>query len=91
MLQFAYRHYRALTWQPDTLVHFKTFRTILALCTNSCYFCRAEIGVRYHTDDIAVDMTGGNTLLLERKANGDYRRTADLLEAYTAGHTKYCN
>jgi hypothetical protein len=31
MLQFAYRHYRALTWQPDTLVHIKTFRAVLAV------------------------------------------------------------
>jgi hypothetical protein len=27
--------YRALlTWQPDTLVHIKTFRAILAVCIN---------------------------------------------------------
>jgi hypothetical protein len=29
MLQFAHRHYRELTWRPDTLVHIKTFRAIL--------------------------------------------------------------
>jgi hypothetical protein len=34
MLHFAHRHYRALNWQPDALVHIKTFRAILAVCTN---------------------------------------------------------
>jgi hypothetical protein len=34
MLLFANRHYRALTWQPDNLVHIKTFRAILAACTS---------------------------------------------------------
>jgi hypothetical protein len=34
MLLFAHRHYRALTWQPDNLVHIKTFRAMLAVCTN---------------------------------------------------------
>jgi hypothetical protein len=76
MLLFAHRHYRALTWQPDNLVHIKTFRAILAVCTNYCYFCRTETGVRCHMDDIAVDRTGGNILLLVRKAKGDQRRTA---------------
>jgi hypothetical protein len=38
MLLFAHRHYRALTWQPGNLVHIKTFRAILAVCTNYCYF-----------------------------------------------------
>jgi hypothetical protein len=42
MLQFAHQCYRALTWQPDTLVHIKTFRVILAVCTNFFYFCRAK-------------------------------------------------
>jgi hypothetical protein len=54
MLLFAHRYYRVLTWQPDNLVKIKTFRAILAVCTH-CYFCRAETGVRCHTDDIAVD------------------------------------
>jgi hypothetical protein len=27
MLQFAHRHYRALAWQPDTLVHIKISRS----------------------------------------------------------------
>ena len=108
MLLFAHRHYRALTWQPDNLVQIKTFRAMLAVCTNYCYFCRAETGVRCHVDDIAVDRTGGNILLFVRKAKGDQRRTAadkpllqlpitavpllaDLLEAFTAGRTSYCN
>jgi hypothetical protein len=34
MLHFAHRHYRALPWQPDTLVHIKTFRAIFAIYTN---------------------------------------------------------
>jgi hypothetical protein len=34
VLLFAHRHYRALTWQPDNLIHIKTFRAILAVCTN---------------------------------------------------------
>jgi hypothetical protein len=76
MLLFAHRHYRALTWQPDNLVQIKTFRAILAVCTNYCYFRRAETGVRCHMDDIAVDRTGGNILLFIRKAKGDERRTA---------------
>jgi hypothetical protein len=76
MLKFAHRHYRAITWQLDTLVHIKTFRAILAVRTTDNYFCRAETGVRCHMDDIAVDMTGGNTLLFVRKAKGDQRRTA---------------
>jgi hypothetical protein len=108
VLLFAHRHYRALTWQPDNLVHIKTFRAILAVCTNCCYFCHAETGVRCHMGDIAVDMTSGNILLFIRKANGDQRRTAadrpllqlpiaavsllaDLLDAFTAGRTRYCN
>jgi hypothetical protein len=57
MLLFAHRHYRALIWQPDNLVHIKTFRAILAVCTNYCYFCLAETGVRCHMADIAVDRT----------------------------------
>jgi hypothetical protein len=31
ILLFAHRHYRALTWHPDNLVHIKTFRVILAV------------------------------------------------------------
>jgi hypothetical protein len=76
MLLLGHRHYRALTWQPDNLVHIKTFRAILAVCTNYCYFCRAETGVRCHMDDIAVDRTGGDIMLCVRKAKGDQRRTA---------------
>jgi hypothetical protein len=108
MLLFAHRHYRALTRQPDNLAQIKTFRAILAVCTNYCYFCRAETGVRCHMDDIAVDRTGGNILLSIRKAKGGHRRTAadkpllelpiiaaprlaDLLEAFTARRTNYCN
>jgi hypothetical protein len=34
MLLFAHRHYRARTWEPDNLVHIKTFRVIFAVCTN---------------------------------------------------------
>jgi hypothetical protein len=34
MLQFAHRHYRAVTWQPDTVVHIKSFRAILGVSTN---------------------------------------------------------
>jgi hypothetical protein len=71
MLLLTHRHYRALTWQPDNLVHIKTFRAILAACSNYCYFFRAETGARYHTDDIAVHRTGGNILLVIQKANGD--------------------
>jgi hypothetical protein len=63
MLQFAHRQYRALTWQPDILVHVKIFRAILAVRTNNCYFCSAKSGRRCHMDDIPVDMTGGNTRL----------------------------
>jgi hypothetical protein len=59
MLLFAHRHYRMLTRQPDNLVHIKTFRAILVVCTNYCCTCRAETGVRCHMDDIAVDKTGG--------------------------------
>jgi hypothetical protein len=66
MLQFTHQHYRALTLQPDTLVHIKTCRAILAVCTNYSYFCRAETGVRFHMDDIAVDKTGGKVLLFVR-------------------------
>jgi hypothetical protein len=108
MLLFAHRHYRALTWQPDNLVHIKTFRAIIVFSTNYCYFCRAETGVRCHMDDIVVDRTGGNILLFIREAKGDQRRTAadkpllqfsisavpllaDLLEAFTARRTSYCN
>jgi hypothetical protein len=76
MLRFAHRHYLPLTWQPDTLVHIKTFRAILAVCTIYCYFCRAETGVRCHMDDIAVDKTGISILLFVRKAIGDQSRTA---------------
>jgi hypothetical protein len=76
MLLFAHRQYRALTWQPDNLVHIKTFRAIFAVCTNYCYFFRAETVVRCHMDDIAVDRTGGNILLFIRKAKGDQRKTA---------------
>jgi hypothetical protein len=108
MLLFAHRHYRALTWQPDNLVHIKTFCAILAVYTNYCFFCRAETGVRCHMDDIAVDRTGGNMLSFVRKAKGDLCRTAadkpliqlpiialpllvDLMEAFTARRTSYCN
>jgi hypothetical protein len=108
MLLFAHRHYRLLTRQPDNLVHIKTFRAILVVCTNYYCFYRTETGVRCHMDDIAVDGTGGNILLFIRKAKGDQRRTAadkpllqlpivavplllDLLEAFTAGRTSYCN
>jgi hypothetical protein len=91
MLLFAHRHYRALTWQPDNLVHIKTFRAMLAVCTNYCYFCRAKTGVRCHMDDIAVDRTGGNILLFVRKAKGDQRRIrlgidgiVDILQAHFA-------
>jgi hypothetical protein len=103
MVLFAHRHYRALTWQPDNLVHIMTFRAILAICNNYCYFCRAETGVRCHMDDNAVDKTGGYILLFIRKAKGDQRRTAadkpllqlaiaavtlaDLHEAFTVGRT----
>jgi hypothetical protein len=76
MLLFAHRHHRAITWRPDNLVQIKTFRAILAVGTNYCYFCRAETSVRCHMNDIAVDMTGGNILLFIRKAKGDKRRTA---------------
>jgi hypothetical protein len=77
MLQFANRHYRALTRQSDTLVHIKTFRAILAIYTKCCYFCRAETRVRCYMDDIPVDMTDGySILLLAQKAKGDKRRTA---------------
>jgi hypothetical protein len=76
MLIFAHIHYRALTWQPDNLIQIKTFRTILAVCTNYPFFCRAETGVRCHMDDIAVDRTSGNLLLFIRKAKGDQRRAA---------------
>jgi hypothetical protein len=44
MLQFGHRHYRALAWQPDTLVHIKTFREILALCTIYCYYAAQKMG-----------------------------------------------
>jgi hypothetical protein len=74
MLLFAHRHYRALTCQTENLVHIRTFRAILAVCTNYCYFCRAETDLRCHMDDIAVDKTGGNILLLIRKAKRDQRR-----------------
>jgi hypothetical protein len=75
LLILAHRHYRALTWQPDNLLEIKTFRAILAVCTNYCYFCRVETGVRCHTDEIsAVDRTGGNILLFIRKAKRDQRR-----------------
>jgi hypothetical protein len=86
-LQFAHR-YRALPWQPDTLVHIKTFREILDVCTNNCCFCRAETRAHCHMDDIAVDMSGGNILLVVRKAMGDQRRTAadkPLLQLPTVG------
>jgi hypothetical protein len=76
MLQFAHRHYRALIWQPDILVHINPFRAILAVCTNYCNFCHAGTGVRCHIDDIAVDTTGGNICLFLRKAKGDQRRPA---------------
>jgi hypothetical protein len=49
---------------------------MLAICTNYCYFYRVETGVRCHMDDIAVDRTGGNILLIVRNPKGDQRRTA---------------
>jgi hypothetical protein len=33
MLLFVRRHYRALTWQPDNVVHIKIFCAILAVYT----------------------------------------------------------
>jgi hypothetical protein len=71
MVLFAHRQYHALTWQPDNLVHIKTFRAIYVVFTNYCYFCRAGTGVRCHTDDIAVNRTGGNIMLFIRKTKGD--------------------
>jgi hypothetical protein len=63
--------------EPDARAgDIKTFRAMPAVCTNYCCFCRAGTGVRCHMDDIAVDRTGGNILLFERKAKEDQRRTA---------------
>jgi hypothetical protein len=76
MLLFAHRHYFVLTWPPDNIVETKTFRAILAVCTNYCYFCGAGTSVRCQMNDIAVDRTGGNILLFLQKAKGDHRRTA---------------
>jgi hypothetical protein len=39
MLLFAHRHYyRALILLPDNFVYIKTFRAILSVCINYCYF-----------------------------------------------------
>jgi hypothetical protein len=35
LLLLAHQYYRAITWQPDNLVHIKNFRAILAVSTTN--------------------------------------------------------
>jgi hypothetical protein len=44
-----------LTWTPASLPSIKLFRALLAVCVNYTFFCHAETGSPWLTDDLTVD------------------------------------
>jgi hypothetical protein len=63
-----------LTWTPATLTFIQRFCSLLAVCVNYTFFCRADIGTRYLTGDLTVDKPSQQICLFVRKSKGDQRR-----------------